>query len=205
MWYPRYTGIVFFSLAVLILTGCQSLTGKPQTAVPQQLLLEYAPKWSAQGKISLRYNDERTSASFDWEQQHDNYVIHLFGPFGQGSTWIRRTSKGVSLDSPKTGYHRADTAEALMEQFFGWQVPVSGLQYWIRALAAPDAEAQITEEIGSGRLYTLEQDGWSVAYSEPQTVKGWQLPRRLVARRDGMEVIMVVKNWDLPPVPTGLQ
>lgn len=205
MRYPRYTGVAIFSLAALILGGCQNLSSHPPTAAPQQLLVDYAPKWSAEGKISLRYNEERTNASFDWEQQYDNYVIHLFGPFGQGSTWIRRTSKGVSLDNADTGYHRADTPEALMEQFFGWQVPVSGLQYWIRGLAAPDSEAQITEDVDSGRLYTLEQEGWTVEYSEPQAVKGWLLPRKLVARRDGMEVIMVIKSWDLPPAPTGLQ
>lgn len=196
---------------LLALTGCQTTPRQADVAtagegvVPQSVLLpQFAPKWLAEGKIALKHQDESTNASFTWEQKHQNYVIRLFGPFGQGSTWIRRTSKSVTLENAKTGYRKAESAEALMEDLFGWQVPVSDLQYWIRGLVAPDVDAEVTEEVATGLILGLEQQGWAVTYESHQKVDGWVLPRRLVAVRDGMEVTLVIKRWDLPPAPTGL-
>lgn len=187
--------------ASLFLTACQSTQQLPDNVKQQQKALMRLPSWQAEGKIAINMRGERQSASFDWQQQRDNYVIHIFGPFGQGATWLKRTSRSVTLENAETGKRSADTAEELMEQTLGWQVPVSNLQYWIRGLAAPKPKPSHLQTDSSGLLATLEQEGWSVEYMRFENHEGWALPGKLRAQRDGIEVTIVVKRWQLTGAP----
>lgn len=194
----------FFVLivATLFLSACQTAPVMPTNVAQQRQLIQRVPSWRAEGKISVTMNNERHSASFDWQQRHKNYVIHLFGPFGQGSTWLRRTSKAVTLENSETGIRRATNAEQLMEETLGWHVPVSELQYWIRGLAAP-TPAPTAEKVGEqGLIQELEQQGWKVNYIRYEPHEGWLLPTKLRAERDSIEVTIVIKQWQLALAPT---
>lgn len=187
----------------LILSACQTT---PQIAPigveQQQQLIRRMPSWRAEGKIAINMDGERQNAAFDWQQRHSNYVIHLYGPFGQGATWLRRTSKGVTLENAEIGMRRAANAEQLMEDTFGWQVPVSDLQYWIRGLTAPQPDPSAIETDEHGLISTLEQQGWQVNYDRYQEHDGWILPAKLTATRDAITVTIVIKQWQLALAPT---
>lgn len=189
-------------LAALFLTACQSTPVLPSNAGQQQKALKQIHSWQAEGKIAINMDGDRQSASFNWQQKHDNYVIHLFGPFGQGATWLRRTSKGVTLENAEIGLQRAAAAEQLMEETLGWQVPVSNIQYWIRGLVAPKPAPTDERRDELGLLSTLEQQGWQVNYSKYETYNGWILPTKLTAERDSIKVTIVIKNWQLAMAPT---
>lgn len=193
----------FFALffAALFLSACQSTQVLPSNIAQQHSALARIPSWQAEGKIAINVDGERQSASFDWQQQRNNYVIHLFGPFGQGATWLRRTSKAVTLENAEIGKHRAASAEQLMEETLGWQVPVSNLQYWIRGLTAPKPSPTDVVADDLGLISTLEQQGWQVEYSRYENHEGWALPAKLRATRDAIEVTIVVKRWQIATAP----
>lgn len=179
------------------LSGCVSLSGTPKTpysAAQQQQLLPNLKYWQAEGKIAFKMGDERQSASFQWQQHNKNYAVHIFGPFGHGSTWVKRTSHGVTLENAKLGNHRADSAEELMQTLVGWQVPVSNMQYWIKGQTAPDSKAETTLN-NEGFIASLVQQGWQVSISSYQTVERWQLPQKIIATRDDMRIMVVIKQW----------
>ncbi len=188
-----------------LLSGCQSTPQKKTTGgVLQESHLYRATSWQAEGKISIQMASDRQSASFKWTQNKDNYEIHLFGPFGQGATWLRRTSRGVTLENVKSGQHKAVSAEALMQEVLGWQVPVTNLQFWLRGMPAKKPRPQNLERDPAGFLSHLHQEGWQVDYSRRQDFNGWWLPTRILATRDDLRLTIAIKNWQLPDAPANL-
>jgi outer membrane lipoprotein LolB len=187
---------------VLALTGCQSTPHKSSGGAQQEKLLERVAHWEAEGKIAIQMANDRQSASFKWTQDKADYAIHLFGPFGQGTTWLRRTARGVTLENAKTGSHKAASAEALMLDVLGWQVPVSNLQFWLRGLPANKPRPKNLERDPAGFLAVLHQEGWQVAYSRHEHFSGWWLPTRILAERDDLRLTIVIKRWQLPDAPT---
>lgn len=189
-----YVAIIF-----LLLTGCQSLPR--QSTIPdaawQQSLLAEQTNWRSKGKLSVVYEARANSAQFTWSQQSDDYQIHLFGPFGQGSTWLRKSGALVSLESTEIENQVAASAEQLMEINFGWQVPVSNLLYWMRALPAPQQPISAEQRDEHGYLSNLHQQGWTISYKQYQHFDRWWLPAKLIARRGQLKVVIVIKHWDI--------
>lgn len=192
-------GLAALALCLLaFLSGCESTQRKTPAFPAQMQDLYNARQWEAEGKIAIAMGGERESASFKWSQDGDDYVVHLFGPFGQGATWLRRTGRNVTLENAKTGVRRARSAEALMQEVVGWQVPVSNLQFWLRGLPAHKPAPTSWSQDGSGHPTRLEQQGWQVDYGEHQNFDNWWLPTRMTARRDDLEIRVVIKQWRMP-------
>lgn len=189
---------------LIALTGCQTTPRQSSGGAQQEKLLYRIKHWEAEGKIAIQMANDRQSASFKWAQDNGDYAIHLFGPFGQGATWLRRTSRGVVLESAKAGTHKAASAETLMENVLGWQVPVSNLQFWLRGLPAKKPKPDNSARDQAGFLSLLNQEGWQVAYSRHEHFDGWWLPTRIQAERDDLKLTLVIKRWRLPDAPPTL-
>ena len=199
----------YLSLAgLLMLAGCarQPLQPEPAKAIPApppiveqwqqyQALLNAIDQWQLQGKLGVRLPDHSGSVYVNWRQQQGDYAIHLSGPLGQGTTWIRGNDSSVELEN-SDGKIRAATPEQLMLDSLGWWLPVSDLHYWIRALPAPSASAATLQRNADGTLAQLQQAGWTLLYSGYQAVEGWPLPGRVVARRDDISLTFIIKSWD---------
>ncbi len=184
-------------ILTLLTSGCALTPQKSQTeytAAEQSRFIPRLNHWKAEGKIALTFGEERQSASFDWEQYKNTFVLHIYGPFGQGSTWIRRTDHSISLENAELGNYRAPTPEALMQDLVGWQVPISQLQYWIKGMPAPGSPSRV-EPSEEGRIGLLEQSGWQVRYARYTTVLPWHLPQKLIIEKEAMRMIVVVKHW----------
>ena len=195
---------ILYSIAVvmcLAINACGTITHRPSIDPHSQThYLQKVRHWQAEGKFALSYDGEKTSASFDWGQQNDQYLIHLYGPFGTGSTWVRRTKQGVSLENAETGLQQAHSAEHLMLSTLGWQVPVSELQYWMLGLPSPNSDYKITTN--EFKVITqIRQQQWDVQYTQHQVVNGWTLPAKIKAQRGDIRITLVVKKWDLPAAP----
>ena len=190
--------------AMIALSGCQTTPQKATGGAQQEKHLYRLGQWEAEGKIAIQMADDRESASFKWMQDKANYTVHLFGPFGQGTTWLRRTSRGVILESAKTGTHKASSAETLMEDVLGWQVPVSNLQFWLRGLPANKPKPDNLERDPTGFVNLLQQEGWQVAYSRHEHFNGWWLPTRIRAEREDLKLTVVIKRWRLADAPSSL-
>ena len=188
-------------LPLLLLAGCSTLrapslstTTNPQT---QQVLQQLAQlkQWQANGKLKITVDGDPNSAAFNWQQFNQNYAINFFGPFGYGSSWLRRTSKGVTLESPEHPTQSATSPEQLLQETVGWQAPISELQFWLKGQPSPHA---ILDEITAntdGAVTLLRQQGWTIELSRHQRVGKYWLPTRLVGKRTGIDVLIVIKEW----------
>ena len=193
--------ILIISLVIFGLTACSRLPQQqPPVAVktPAELLAQKR-YWQAEGKIALSVKDYKESGNFDWQNQGGNFAIRFYGPLGLGAVKLTKEGKIVTFESAKDGTHSAESAEELMQRLAGWQVPISQLQHWIKGIPAPGA-IESHQDDPAGQLVQLKQLGWTIDYSGYNLVNGWQLPGKLIASREQVRVVMVIKNWQLTPV-----
>lgn len=162
-----------------------------------QQVLGNIDQWQVQGKLGVRLPNNSGSVYFNWKQRPDDFAIHLSGPLGQGTTWIRGDDDRVSLEQADQPPIFAATPEALMNKSLGWWLPISQLYYWIRGIASPDSAATEQAHFDDGSLQRLEQDGWQLEYSRYKTVSGWPLPTKVIARQQDIKLTFIIKNWKL--------
>ncbi len=140
-------------------------------------------RWRIKGRIAVKTGRKGGNATLLWAYRRDRQNIELYGPFGSGRVRIAaQPGRAVLKDTEGRSIEGASAAEALYERL-GWRVPFQELRYWVRGI--PDAAggaANLTLD-ADGRLQTLQQGQWRVAYQEYGAVglagADLQLPRKL--------------------------
>ena len=197
-------------VSVLLLSGCASGPQRAAVERPElawrshHLLLQQIDHWHLAGRIAATTNGQGWNARLLWEQEVGHYRVQLRGPLGQGAARLEGDDSGVVLVTDNGELHAA-TPEAVLYRQTGWQLPVSGLRYWILGMPVPhsDHRRQLDR---FGQLATLEQDGWSIRFQRYHlSADGLAIPDRLVLDNDEIEVRLVIDRWrldsDLMPQP----
>lgn len=173
---------------LLLLSSCASapvaLQRAPQADAP----------FAFSGRISLKQDGRRESAGVRWVHGTQADEILILAPLGQTVARIRRDGQAATLDASGKHYAAQDM-EMLMQQVLGWQLPLSGMRYWVTALPFPGAENQI-ERGTNGQVSLLRQQGWEIFYTRYAAEDKDALPLRLTLKRDGMEVTLLIDEWE---------
>jgi outer membrane lipoprotein LolB len=155
-----------------------------------------ADDWHMQGRIAVQTAEQSLSGTIHWRHQADTDDLLLTSPLGQGVARILRNAEGVTLEVPNQPSRHARDAEELTRDALGVALPVSGLGWWVRARAVPGRTFEMRRD-ALGRAEQIRQDGWVIDYLlyPPDSP---DLPRKLVATRDGLEIRLVVDHWKTP-------
>ena len=159
-----------------------------------QARLESIDQWTVVGKLGIQSVEDSWSASLNWSQDRDSYRLRLSGPLGQGRMELRGSPGAVELRTSDDVF-RARTAEELMQRHAGWQVPLSGLRYWILGRPDPDAEVVSLQLDPGGRLAELEQLGWHIRYERYLEFDGVLLPTRLTLENTRLRAKLAIRTW----------
>jgi len=137
-------------------------------------------------------------ADLRWQQNADNsFELRVAGPFGIGATTINGTPDNVQVRT-KSGTYQSNNPEQWIQDKMGWTLPISGLRFWILGMPSPHSDADIDLD-SEGRVLTLEQDGWTLSYTEYQKAGDYQLPRKFDVSNKDVKLKVVVDSWaDLP-------
>lgn len=172
-------------LAPLWLAACAALP--PPSPVAEGYRLE--------GRISVRAAEEGFSGGIVWQSLGARQDILLRTPLGQGVAEVHIDASGASMTDSGGQSYQAESGEALLQQAIGVALPLAGLNHWLRG--QPDPARPFTgRPDGRGGWASLEQDGWRIDYGQAFEASG--LPRRLNARREGLEIRLVVDTWQTP-------
>lgn len=177
-------------LVLLLLAGCASNTAVKTVQRPVQPDAPFA----FNGRVAIKHDGERSSAGLRWAHSLTEDEILLLAPLGQTAARIHRDAQGVTLDEAGK-HHFAQNAEALTHQVLGWELPLSGLRYWVTALPANGSAADI-ERDANGQTTVLRQDGWEIRYSRYASVAADSLPLRFVLRREQLEIMVLIDEWE---------
>lgn len=155
-------------------------------------------QWVLKGRIAVQVEREGWTASLQWEQHAGDYVLRVSAPLGRGTFELIGSAQGVALQTADNRLLYADDPEALLQQTLGWQLPVSGLYYWIRGLPDPGAESGTLQLDEKGRVNDLRQNGWQVSYQRYKTTGGMELPGKITLENEHLKVRLVISDWVFP-------
>jgi outer membrane lipoprotein LolB len=176
-------------LLALALGGCASSPPVP----PAQRDMPLSSSWTLQGRIGIKTDEQSLSGQIHWQHRADSDEVLMTSPLGQGVARIERNAAGVTLEVPNQPARHAPDAELLTREALGYGLPVSGLMWWVQARPSPESPFMVTQD-ADGRIGQLKQDGWVIDYLQYSTDAPWR-PRKLVVTREGLEIRLVVDDW----------
>jgi outer membrane lipoprotein LolB len=189
---------------LLLLAGCADAV-RPETAPNsansaearhgwevRRAALQQVRNFSLQGRLA-----ETGLVSFggdlSWIQTGASFQARFYGPLGVGAVAISGTPDVMQIQD-KNGVHQTADPEALMQQQFGWSLPVAGLRYWVLGLPAPGDTAELKLD-DAGRILSMEQSGWQLAYGEYQNVFGLDLPKKFSLTNPQRGFRVFIDSW----------
>lgn len=128
-----------------------------------------------------------------WQQEHDQYHMVFLGPLGIGSIRMDGSSDAVCLQDNDGKKYCADSAEVLMQQQFGWSLPVSSLYYWVRGLPAPEPITTVHYD-AFHRLAELDQEGWNIRYMSYYRLPVVELPQNIIFSRPDFFIELTIEG-----------
>jgi len=178
------------------LAGCATVrraappSGAPAPWDERMSQLEHAASWRLDGRAAAALGQQGWQATLDWQQNGTVSDLHLAGPLGMGSTQIRVTPAGLSLNgAPPSG-----AVVAQLEDKLGFELPLDNLRYWLLGIPDPSIPFDLTRN-GQDRALRLSQAGWTIDYDEYMPSSGDVLPKRLVLNRSDARVRIAVDRW----------
>ncbi len=180
------------TLAVLFgLGGCASVPTAP--GVPR------AAPFEVLGRVLVSYDGRAFTANVRWLHARDSDELWLMTPTGQALAHLLQDDEGAVLTGADQTQYRAARVEGLTRRALGWELPMTRLQYWVRAAPAPvtppDSPAEVGERDAEGRIRQLTQDGWRIRYEHYPPAQNAGLPRRLELTGATQAMRLVIDTW----------
>ena len=120
----------------------------------------------------------------------------MSGPLGASAMKLSGTEGQVSLQMSDGKVYRSSSPEQLLKAQWGFNLPVSSMNYWIRGLPVPGIPSS-TRFDNAGRLSTLIQQGYRIDYLSYSNFGRWELPERISLVSSSLRVKMVVYQWSV--------
>lgn len=206
--------LVFAVLITAILSSCAS-TQKPITDESYALaqLIHQQNKtlnsWFMLATVSFSNDDEAYFFNAVWQRQPHQFELLLNAPLSQGSVEIKgfglgTNTQGASLQLNNNPTIYGISAEELIQKSTQFNIPVSGLDYWVRGIAHPNSTSDNRINF-DGTTLSLKQDGWNIHYSEWDKVNIKQatywLPRQIKLRQADFKIQIRPSQWSPPNKP----
>ena len=191
-----YTTVLFLLIGVC--SGCSLLTQKhyhPIQNQAEQQALSALKHWAIKGKIGIKANDRAKSANVQWQNRDDTFSIRLHGILGLGGVKLTKSQKQYTLTTNKETY-TASSAESLLFNSTGWDLPISELSYWIKGIPSPNTEIHFLNSGASNQILELHQLGWQIKYLRHTDIDDLVLPTKIVATRDELKLTFIIKDWE---------
>lgn len=155
------------------------------------------------GRLAVRQADDGFSSSFLWQHATNLDEIELWGPLGQGRSRLVGERGMVTVYTAKGEIFKEASAEAGMQRWLGFTLPLGALTYWIRGQAAPGYPTELLMKDDRGELAMLDQLGWNLRFSGYQSADGVRrVPGRIIAVRGDIKVTLLPAEWSFAPEPS---
>ncbi|MGK0272281.1 MAG: outer membrane lipoprotein LolB [Cocleimonas sp.] len=198
---------------VLLITGCSQInTSPPSSVIPgkppvtqqtawqqRQAFLVRKASWQLKSKVSLRYDDENLIFGLNWLQRPpNNYVIQISNPITGALVSKLSSANGVvSLLADNGKTYRDNDEERLLKSQSGLNIPLKGMQHWVRGLTSPQYKVDKLVLDNAGRPRALQQAGWKVTYSSYVNNGTNALPSKINLSHGAEKIYirLIAKNW----------
>lgn len=178
------------------LSACATTTPSQTHFIPwpeREARLQKIRTWDVSGSLSIATTDHFVFASYHWQQQNDHYTILLESPLDLVTAKLIGNAHSVTLQNNSKPPITAYSPDDLVKMVLGWPLPITPLSEWIRGFPAPHLPYQLQLD-AAGRLQTLQQAGWNIAFLQYQRVRNADRPTLIRLERPGLRVKLKM-NW----------
>lgn len=160
--------------------------------------------WRINGKLGIRSTQDNGSVSVNWTQADENYAIRIAGPLGQGNGTITGNRASIHIEQPGKETVSSSTPNALIEDVFGWQLPITFLYYWAQGLTHPEFEVQQMTFDEQGVLTRATQTGWQLTFSRHKISGSEQVPFKVMVEKEDVKLTLIIHSWQFFAQQIGL-
>ncbi|MGB1158911.1 MAG: lipoprotein insertase outer membrane protein LolB [Porticoccaceae bacterium] len=152
--------------------------------------------WQLTGKLGVRSAQQAVSAQLHWQQNQQQYQLRLSGPLGAGSVVANGDNHSIEAQQGSKTYR--GSPRDLGRQLFDLPLPVDAINWWLRALPAPQLSAarNLTTRL-DGTPQGFEQDGWQLTFARFEPVGDYLLPRKISGQSGDLSFKLVISKWRL--------
>ena len=175
---------IWVGLAAILTSGCVGIDREHSSAIEALPRAPYdLTNWNVKGKASFSYQGETETARFQWYRHSpQNDVIILAGPFSLNSQTIERQGDTLLW---RDGEHllplsKLDKDSPAVTALTS--IPPKSLGQWLLG-AAPSSLI------------------WEVDVADWQAAPPWSAPSRVTIRGVGMEIKVIISQWEFSLAP----
>ncbi len=180
--------------ACCVLAACAPLPPKGDTAAASRRAL---PAFVLEGRLSASDGEQAATGRVEWQHTPGADSLTLITPLGQIAAQLDSDAGGARLVSADGRRIDAASADLLLPQVLGIEVPVARLALWVQA--APDDSAEVRLRDAHGRPALLVDHGWRIDYQHYADDSPQALPARLDISRGDARLRLVIDSWT--PLP----
>ena len=182
----------------LLLSGCSQIPRQPTDGSPHTTLPSPPEQWQLNAKLGVRNGEDSGSITLNWQQSNSGYRIHIQGPLGKGKATINGNDDYIVLERPGQEPLYSNNANTLIQEVFGWDLPIADFRFWIRGIANPNRTVDANRFSDQGTLLSLQQSNWQLSFSRYEKIRQWLLPGRIRAEQEGAQLTLIIRQWQLP-------
>lgn len=197
---PNRLAIVLVLLAIGV-AGCavqppSAPSIDKSIALSNWSVASFPAQWQITGRTALRIDDQAVTASLRWQTKAMQYQIDLRGALGAGSLRLVGDASSATLTTAEGEQFSATNAQELVRATTGYALPVELLRWWVTGRPAPWLAGRVVLD-SEQRAQVIRQGGWEVSYDRYEMRAGYALPGRVSVRREGVEVRLSIRSWQL--------
>jgi len=151
--------------------------------------------WALTGRVAVKLNGDGWNAHLRWQQTGESYRIRVFDPFGRTLALIEGDAERAVLRTAEGDTLEAADPETLMDEQFGWHLPLTGMRYWLRGIPTAMPSPDFLRLDAQGRPELLQQAGWSITYDDFASAHPMALPTRIGMEHQFISVRLAVADW----------
>lgn len=168
----RFLSVILVSL---LMVAC---SGVPKNSASLGLINTSDSRYiQRQGRFSVLVYDKLTHRSIDsvqglftWVSDANYSVLDLNSPLGQTLARIDIHPSHATLTEADGHVTKAKTPEELIVKVIGWEMPISGLTYWLKGSPMPIAPFSHVIYDTQRKISAFRQLGWRVSLQQYDTV-----------------------------------
>ncbi len=180
--------------AALALAACAPMAPREDTGRAARVPM---PAFLLEGRLSATDGQQAASGRVEWAHAPQTDRLTLFSPLGQIVARLDSGPEGARLLSADGTRRDAASADALLPQVLGIELPAARLPRWLQG--TPDTGAEIRQRDDAGRPQVVIDQGWRIDYLDYVDARADALPARLDISRGEARIRLIIDTWTALP------
>ena len=197
-----------FALGLLsLLTACASknvLQTPTYNLEQQQYQINKIKHWSVKGRIAVTTPEEKFSSNYSWQHTPVQQELMLYGSLGITYAHLVQKEQLATLTLSDKDIFQSNDIGSLLENVFGYPLPINKMQYWFKGLPYPDnAKTNNISKLSYdelGFLKSISHEQWTISYKKYKSFKQFhqiKLPTKITIT-DGLTTIKLSnRGWQI--------